>query len=255
MIHWTGDYAFLLRELILKDFKIRYRNMSLGLFWSLLNPLIMMAVWTYVFTHIFSSRIPHFSVHLLSAVISFNFFTSCWVSATSSVVDNTAFVKRVPMRREIFPIAAVLSNVTHLLIQFLLLLVFVVLAGLGMHWSWLWLIVVWALELVFLVGLGLVSAALNVFVRDTRYLVESINTVMFWLVPIIYSFDMVPAGARDLYQYNPIAALVLATHNVILDGRAPSLTLVTKLAFVAFSALIIGTEFFRRAERRFYEYL
>jgi ABC-type polysaccharide/polyol phosphate export permease len=254
-MNWKGDYVFLLRELIFKDFKIRYRNMSLGIFWSLLNPLVLMGVYSYVFSKIFRNPIPHFSIHLLSGLITFGFFTAAWGSATSSIVDNAGIIKRVPLPRQIIPIAAILSNLTHLVIQFGLLLVFVFGAGLGLNLNWFWLPLVWGLELVFLTGLGLMSSAAHVFVRDTRYVVDSINVVLFWVVPIIYSFAMVPEDMKGLYQFNPVAALVLATHNIIIEGKAPSSVLLTKLACVAFVAFAIGIEVFRRAERRFYEYL
>ncbi len=252
---WKGSYAYLLWELIVKDFRIRYRNMSLGVFWSLLNPLVMMGVYTYIFTKIFVNQIPHFSIHVLSGLITFNFFTTALATATSSLVENFAIIKRVPVRREIIPAASILSNLTHLFIQFGLLLVFVLAAGLPITVNYLWLPVVWALMIIFLIGVGLATSACNVFIRDTRYVVESFNLVLFWIVPIIYTFGQVPPEARDLYQYNPVAALILATHVVILEARAPSMVLIGKLAAVAFVALTAGWLFFHRAERRFYDYL
>ncbi|NWF83037.1 MAG: ABC transporter permease [Bryobacteraceae bacterium] len=252
---WSGDYSFLLRQLILKDFRIRYRNMSLGVFWSLVNPLVMMSVYTYVFTKIFTNPIPYFTVHLLSALISYNFFSYAWVASTTSLLDNVGFVKRIPIRREIIPIAAVLSNLTHLVIQLLLLVGFVYGSGLKVTGVWLWLPLVWGLELLFIIGLGLASSALFVIVRDTRYVVESVIVVLFWIVPVIYSFDMVPVEFRNLYQYNPLAALILATHQVVIGGHAPSTVLLTKLTGVSFASLFAGLGVFRLFERRFYEYL
>lgn len=252
---WTGDYWYLLRQLILKDFKIRYRNMSLGVFWSLLNPLVMMSVYVYVFSNIFKSAIPNFSVHLLSAIITFNFFTSAWLGSTTSILDNAGLIKRNPVRREIVPIAAILSNIPHLLIQMCLLAAFVIFTGVGMNIHWLWLPLVWGLEMICIIGLGLATSALYVFVRDVRYVVESVNLVLFWLVPIIYTFDMVPQSMKNLYQYNPVAALVLATHNIVLQAKAPSFTLLVKLTLVALVTLVLGLEIFKRVQRRFYEYL
>lgn len=252
---WNGDYKFLLRQLILKDFRIRYRNMTLGVFWSLMNPLVMMSVYTYVFTKIFLSQIPHFPVHLLSALIPYNFFSLAWMSSTTSLLDNAGFVKRIPIRREIIPIAAVLSNVTHLGIQLALLIAFVYGSGLAVNAYWLWLPVVWGLELLFIIGLGLASSALYVMVRDVRYVVESAIVVLFWIIPVIYSFDMIPVQFRDLYQYNPLAALILATHQVVIGGHAPSAVLMTKLACVSIASLGAGYAVFRSVERKFYEYL
>ena len=101
-------------------------------------------------------------------------------------MENTGIVKRVPVPRYLMPIASVLSNSLHLVIQFGLLLTLVLISGKGINIYWLWLPMIWTVELIFVCGLTLVTSAANVYIRDTRYVVESINTVLFWLVPIFY---------------------------------------------------------------------
>ena len=157
--------------------------------------------------------------------------------------------------RELVPIASVLSNAMHLSIQIGLLLALVIIFGDGINIQWLWIPLLWALEIVFLCGLVLVTSALNVFVRDTRYVVESCTTVLFWLVPIFYSFAVIPLQYRDVYSFNPLAALVMAMRNVLLDSSAPAFSLLAKLTAVSFAMLAVGLLLFRRLKPRFFDYL
>jgi ABC-type polysaccharide/polyol phosphate export permease len=250
-----SNLGFVVAELVLKDFRVRYRNMSLGVFWSLLNPLTMMAILTFVFTKVFENRIPHYPLYVLCGLIPYNFFTLSWVTGTVSITENPSLVKRIPMQTALLPLVSVLSNTLHLAIQLLLVFALVLWYGLPITWHYLWLPVIWALELLFIYGLALASSSLHVVVRDVRYVVESANLVLFWLVPIFYSFAMVPQQYKSLYEFNPVAALVLATQHVILGHRSPPQTLMWKMALVSTVFLLFGSVVFNRLKRRFYRYL
>jgi lipopolysaccharide transport system permease protein len=252
---WKGDYLFLLQNLILKDFRIRYRNMSLGILWSLINPLVMMGVLTFIFEFVLKQQTPFYPLLILSGLVPFNFFTAAWLSGTTSIIVSSQLVKRVPVPREVLPIAAVLSNCLHLAIQLALLLTMTRFFGLYPNRFWLWLLPLWFLYITFVCGISLLTSAVSVFIRDTQYVVESFNVVLFWLVPIFYSFDMIPDRFKLVYEVNPVAALVMAMRNILIDKRAPATTLIENMVIAAAVSLGVGLLVFKKLKRSFYEYI
>ena len=252
---WSGEYAFVLRNLVYKDFKIRYRNMSLGIFWSLFNPLIMMGLLTFVFTTVLPNSQPAFPVFLLCGLIPFNFFSTSWASGTNCLIDNAGLVKRVPIPRLMIPISSVLSNCVHLLIQIALLLSFTLAFGFRVNAYWGLLPLVWGFEILFVMGLVMASSALDVYVRDVRYIVESANLLLFWLVPIFYPFEAIPARYAELYQFNPVAAIVLALRKILMENSPPPPALLWKLCASSVFIFAIGSLVFVKLQRRFYERL
>jgi ABC-type polysaccharide/polyol phosphate export permease len=252
---WGGDYRFLLGNLLLKDFRIRYRNMSLGIGWSVANPLIMMGVLTFVFTKVLPSGQPDFPVFVLCGLVPYNFFAIGWLTGTMSIVDNAHLVKRVRFPREVIPVSAVLSSCVHFGIQLLLLLAIAIATGVMPNVYWPWLPLIAAFEVIFVCGMALIFSAINVYVRDTRYLVEATTTVLFWLVPIFYSFTIIPERFHEIYRINPVAACVMAFRNVLLDARAPADSLMIRLALVSFFTLGVGLLVFERLKHRFYDSL
>ena len=206
---WHGDYRYLVENLVSKDFKIRYRNMSLGLLWSIANPLVMMGVLTFVFTVLMPNGQKNFPVFLLCGLVPFNFFSIAWSTGTTSVTDSANLLKRLSFPREIVPLSSVLGNCVHFAIQLGILLLLTLGSGLPVTIHWLWLPVIIALEIIFVMGLAMLTGSINVYIRDTRYAVESLVTIIFWLVPVVYSFERIPEHFKNLYL-NPIAAVIMA---------------------------------------------
>ena len=251
----SGDIPFLLQNLVLKDFRIRYRNMSLGVAWSVANPLLMMGILTFVFTRIYRNPIHHFALFALCALVPFNFYSLASITGTTSLLENQTLIKRVRCPRAAFPIAAVLSSSLHFLIQIALLIFLLLAFGHSINRYWIWLLPIWTLEVVFLCGLSLITSALDIYYRDVRYLVECSGLVMFWMVPVFYSFEMIPHRYQTLYMMNPIAAVAVIDRQVLFNATAPSLGLVFQLTAVSLGVLALGFALFARLERNVADYL
>jgi ABC-type polysaccharide/polyol phosphate export permease len=252
---WRGDYLYLIENLVVKDFKIRYRNMSLGILWSLLNPLVMMVVYYYVFTQIFINPIPHFPLFLLCGMVPFNFFTVAWSSGTNSIVENAGLIKRVPVPREVIPVATVLSCCIHLLVQVVLLLVAALLSGVGFNRYWFWLPVIGALEIVFVCGLALLTSAINVYIRDIRYVVESSTWVLMFLIPVFYDFSQIHGPYTKIVDYNPVAATVISLRKIVYQSKPPVGATLIHLVEASLTAFVVGLLVFRKMKPTFYEHI
>lgn len=251
---WLHRYA--LRNLIVKDFRIRYRNMSLGVLWSVVNPLVMLGVLVVVFTYIFpQGDSVFFPISLLLGLVSFNLLSLCIPAATGSVVDNAPLVKKVVFSRQILPISVVLSQSIQALTQFGLVVVFVVIFQVPITAKFLLIPVIYAVLLLFVIGIGLLCSALNVVFRDMRYLVESVLSVLFWLSPVFYMLPTVqknfPPWLYPIYILNPLAGCIDALRRVVLENKFPDCQSFTAAVVVSLVALITGFVVFSRLQRQF----
>lgn len=248
------QYRYALHNLVLKDFKVRYRNMSLGIAWSVINPLIMLSVLVVVFSYIHPNHnTRHFPIFLLIGMISFNFFSLCMTPAAGCIVENTALVKKIIFPRIILPISVVCSQMIQLLFQLAVLVFFIFLFRLEPNWHWLWVAPVFCIELIYILGMGMMIAVANVYFRDTQYLVHSILTVMFWFTPIFYDVAMVKQNLNPLlywlYLLNPLAGCIDALRLAIIENRPPNPETLGVAVIIAVCTFIAGSLVFSSRAR------
>ena len=248
-------YRSALANLVLKDFRVRYRNMSLGIFWSLLNPLVMMGILTLVFTVVYRTRaVQHFPVFVLIGLLAYNFFSLCVTSMVTCIQDNEAMLKKLYFPRVLLPLSILASFGIHVLLQIGLLLVMILVRGIPFSIHFLWYPATWAIILCFTLGIGLLVSTLCVFFLDTKYLVASGLSVFFWLTPVFYSLttahQTLPRWLYGAYLLNPLAGCIDAGRNAILYQRAPDTVAFSFAAAVALAVLAIGWLVFRRYEFR-----
>ncbi len=251
---WNHRYA--LYNLVLKDFRVRYRNMSLGFLWSVINPLVMLGVLVFVFTFVFKvHREPFFPVVLLVGLVLYNFMSLCLNTATTCIQDNSSIVKKIIFPRTIIPISVVLSQLIHLLIQLGLVLIFMLIFRVPPKLTMFWLPLILLVEIVFITGAALILSCLNVYFRDIRYLVESALTVFFWFTPIFYSLKIanknLPHWLYQIYILNPLAGCIASARNVLLRNAAPDSDAMLAATVVALVTFVFGLFLFSKLHKQF----
>lgn len=254
-----GEWRFALRNLILKDFRVRYRNMALGLLWSVINPLVMLLVLTFIFTCVYpNTGFKAFPVFVLLGLVIFNLFSRTVVTATVSVQENAALVKKVAFPRQLIPFSVIISQMLDGLILIGLLMIFILLFHVPFTAYFLWLPVIYLVLFAFITGVSLITCAMNVYFRDMRYLVESGMTILFWLTPVFYPLDLIRKNLNStvyhIYILNPLAGCTDAARHAVLDGGHPDPLVFGTAAAISLTTLLFSLFLFQILQRRFADF-
>ncbi|MGA7731933.1 MAG: ABC transporter permease, partial [Chloroflexia bacterium] len=232
------SYKDLLYNLVARDLKVRYKHSFLGFFWSLLNPLLLTAVFTFVFSQILPDQArPMFNVYFLCALLPWTWCATAVTGSLASIVGNGHLIKKVYFPREMLPVSVVISTMINCVLSIPALLFFMIffrpeeLAGpfsaacttacINAHL--LFLPVLLVSEMFFLLGLGMIVASLNVFFRDTSILVEVGLQAWFFLTPIIYDAKLIAKQYTTLLYYvNPMASIIANFRDIFYYNEASS---------------------------------
>ena len=211
-----------------RDVASRYRGSFMGLFWSFFNPLLMLAIYTFVFGVIFKARWNmHVTSHIAFAIILFAglnvsmMFTECANRASTLIVDNTNFVKKVVFPLETLSWSVLGAALFHLLIATVALLAIELIATHHLPWTVLLFPIVIAVFLPFMAGTIWLLASLGVFFRDLKQAIAIVTTAMMFLAPIMYPMSMIPDQYRILLYLNPLTVIAMASQNVLFLGELP----------------------------------
>jgi ABC-type polysaccharide/polyol phosphate export permease len=261
------QYRDLIRNLVVRDLKVRYKNSALGVAWSWLNPLLMMLVLTVVFTVMAAkNRQPAYHVSVLIGILAWNFFSASVVGATGSIVNNAHLIKKVYFPRAVLPVSIVLSNMLNFLIALPVFFGLAWLSGVplsGRVELALWLPAVLLVQVIFTFGVGLILSTINVFYRDTQIIMEVVMLAWFFLTPIVYPIETVPQTAqllgadldlrRLLYIFNPMASIISSYRDVLYYGRTIGADFFLRTAATSLAIFFVGYAVFDQYARRFAE--
>lgn len=255
MLHSLGKYGFLIRQLVSRDFRLKYKRSILGVFWSFLNPLLHMAVLYVVFSALFRFDIEYYPVYLLSGIVMFNFFSEASSLTMNSIIDSAELIKKVYVPKYIYPLTRTISSLINLLISMIPLMAAVLISGLRPAPSFILIAVPILCISVFSLGVGMMLASSMTFFRDTQYLWGVISMIWMYLTPIFYPVSILPEWAVWIIRINPIYYFVDFMRICIIDGCAPGAGEYAVCFGSAVLALILGVRVFNRTQDRFILYL
>lgn len=253
--HHLVNYIPLMQELVKRDLKVKYRRSILGYLWSLLNPLLMMCVMSYVFSTIFQSTIPNFPLYLICGQTLWNFFNESTNMAMHSVVQNGALIKKVYIPKFIFPLSRVLSSFVTMSFSLLAILIVMLFTKATVYWTILLFWVPLLFLFVFCCGVGLVLSALSTYFRDITHLYGVLTLVLMYFTPMFYDIAILPAEVQSAIKWNPMYHFITFFRSLILYGRVPEWNIWAICIGSSAVMLAVGLIIFKKLQRNFILYI
>ncbi len=249
------SYRSLLYMLVVRDIKSRYRNSVLGVLWSFLQPLGMMLVMTLVSGVVNASTRPNWHIYVLSGLLAWNFFSASVVSGAGSVIANAALVKKIYFPRAVLPLSTVLSSLVNFVLALPVFLAVALVSGHRLTDALLLLPVVIVIQTVFSAGIAFFLATLNVYYRDTQFILELGMLALFFLTPIWYDLSTVTTSSNGVWlrRLNPMASIVNMYQDLMYKGVATNADFILRTAATALVVLVAGYLVFRRYSANFGE--
>ena len=251
----VSKYRFLIRQLVARDFKTKYKRSILGIFWSFLNPLLTMLVQYVVFSTIFRNDIPNFAAYLIIGTVMFNFFSEACGMTLTSILGNASLITKVYMPKYIYPLTRTMSSAVNLSISLIPLLMVCLATGVTFQKSAVLALYFFVCLIIFSLGLGMLLSTSMVFFRDTQFLWNVLNMMWMYATPIFYPETILPDSFKMVLQVNPLYHFLKSARMCILDGLSPEPAVYFQCLMMALGMLLLGALVFYRKQDKFVLYL
>jgi len=223
-----------------KQFKAKYASSVLGIFWVIINPLLMMLAITFVFTVVFKTEIKDFALFVLSGILPWMFFSGALSEATPSLSTQKSVLHQFSLPKEIIPLSIALSYLMNFLMSWIIVYPVFLFQKPGIIAVAVLLPVIFLLTYIFTSGVSLLFSVINVIFRDLEHLTGTLLMFWFWVTPIFYPVEMVPGNLRWVFNFNPFSAFVLFYRDIIFYCRIPKLSTFLEVIIWAFLSLLLG---------------
>jgi len=241
----------LLRELITRDMRLRYRGSFFGMAWTLLNPIVELLVLLFIFSTVLPLGVPNYAPFLFTGLLVYTWFQSSLFYATVAIVNSRDLIRRPDVPVSVLPIVSVASTLLHFIMSLPVLFVLIIASGVHLTPAVLELPLLMGVQFILILALAYPLSAVHVWFRDTQYLLKVGLQLLFYLTPIFYEAKTIPDRYRTLYRFNPMVRIVEGYRDVLIRGVSPPLQSWLLLAAISTALLLLGLAAFRRASHRF----
>ncbi len=249
------QYKFLIEQLVSRDFKTKYKRSVLGMFWSFLNPLLMMLVQYFVFSTLFRADIPFYPAYLLIGIVAYNFFAESCSLTLTSILSNAGLITKVYMPKYIYPMVRVMSSTINLGISLIPMVLVCLVIGVTFKRAAILSLFFFICLAVFCLGLGLLLSTAMVFFRDTQFLWSVVSMMWMYATPIFYPESILPENLRFVLKINPLYYMIKSIRTCIIGGISPEPLVYFQCLLFALGMLLIGAFVFKKNQHKFVLYL
>lgn len=246
-----NKYRPLIHELVTRDLKIKYRRSFLGYIWSLLNPLMMMAVMSIVFSYMFRFDIPNYPLYLICGQTLWSFFNESTNASMMSVIGNGSLIRKVYIPKYIFPISRVLSSFVTMSFSLVAILIVMIVTRVTFTWKLIFLPIPLAFLLLFCMGVGMALSAFAVYFRDVLHLYSVVVMAWMYLTPVFYPISALPGKVAFCLQFNPMYHYVTFFREVVLYGTIPAASIWVGTVGFGLISFVAGFLIFRKLQHNF----
>ena len=248
------QYREFLKTSVQKDIRGKYKGSFFGVLWSFINPLLQAVVYAVIFPYIMRTQIENYLVYLIIGIIAWTFFTNVINAGMMVIQMNAGIIKKVYFPRIILPLSSAISGVVNFLISCLVILLFCIFnPSIGVSWHIIILPLITFIQFVLSLGISLALSAINIYIKDTQYIIQFVLNLMFYATPILYTVDIFPESLRWVLMLNPMAGLVDAYRCIFMYHTIPDFSVLAYTCVVSVVLFVIGLIVFRKLEKGFAE--
>jgi len=242
-------YREMLRNVVLRELRARYKGSVLGFLWTFVNPLLMLVIYSVVFSYILKTEIINYPMFIFVALLPWNYFVNSILQGTVSLVQNAGLIKKIYFPREVFPIAVVISNLVNYLLSLLIMIPALLLTGVHIKLPAISFPLILLVETFFVLAFALVLSVINIYFRDMEHLVGVIILALFYLTPVLYPLSLIPENIIWIFNLNPITPIIQAYRDIFFEGIWPDWAVLMKVGLFGLVLLVFSMRIFDRMQR------